>query len=85
MSSALGTRFQPIQYVLDGGALRSHVKYESPLFGSGWLSASGACAAHTSGHCAQRGALRAERDAACRAVSKHALHAVQDYDDQWTP
>lgn len=41
MSSALSTRFSPIQYRLTGTALVSNVKYSSPLLGDGWLSAGG--------------------------------------------
>lgn len=41
MSGVLGTRFQPIQYVLNGSDLWSYVKFSNPLLGSGWLNAAG--------------------------------------------
>eukprot|EP00877_Chromochloris_zofingiensis_P007624 jgi/Chrzof1/3114/Cz12g12150.t1 len=41
MSSALGTRFDPIRYVFSSGKLISNVRYSNPLLGSGWLSAAG--------------------------------------------
>ncbi len=45
MSSALGTRFQPIRYTLTPtGELVSNVRYSAPLMGTGWLSASGGAA-----------------------------------------
>ena len=42
LSSALGARFDPIVYRLDGQNIVSNVRYTHPLLGSGWLSASGA-------------------------------------------
>jgi hypothetical protein len=42
LSSVLGTRFDPIRYILSGdGGVVSNVKYDSSIFGRGWLSASG--------------------------------------------
>ncbi|KAG1656534.1 hypothetical protein FOA52_005560 [Chlamydomonas sp. UWO 241] len=49
MSKALGTRFTPIQYKLSGRHLSSHVQYSSPIFGTGWLSASGTMSAVAGG------------------------------------
>lgn len=43
LSGALGARFDPIVYRLDGQKIVSNVRYKHPLLGSGWLSASGAC------------------------------------------
>ncbi|KAG2491879.1 hypothetical protein HYH03_009831 [Edaphochlamys debaryana] len=44
MSSAMGTRFEPIQYRLSGSFLVSNVKFSNPLLGDGWLSAGGTMA-----------------------------------------
>ncbi|KAK9823596.1 hypothetical protein WJX72_004114 [[Myrmecia] bisecta] len=41
LSAALGTRFEPLRYILRGDAIYSNVRYTSPLLGTGWLSASG--------------------------------------------
>ncbi|KAI3431404.1 hypothetical protein D9Q98_004457 [Chlorella vulgaris] len=41
LSSALGARFQPIRYTLRGDEIISNVRYQHPLLGTGWLSASG--------------------------------------------
>lgn len=42
MSSALfQTKFEPIRYIFRGDKIISNVKFSSPVFGSGWLSASG--------------------------------------------
>lgn len=41
MSSAMGTRFEPIRYTLAGEQLLSHVRYNNALLGQGWLSAAG--------------------------------------------
>src|SRR4051812_29182413 len=50
MSSAMGTRFQPIRYTLKpNGDLVSNVRYSNPLLGKGWLSASGGCSAQCEG------------------------------------
>lgn len=41
MSSAMGARFEPIRYALDGTAFTSNVKYSNAVLGQGWLSAGG--------------------------------------------
>ena len=44
MSSAMGARFEPIRYVLDGATFTSNVKFSNALLGQGWLSAGGSLA-----------------------------------------
>ncbi|GIL79785.1 hypothetical protein Vretimale_12411 [Volvox reticuliferus] len=44
LSSAMATKFQPIQYRLSGNSLVANVKYSNPLLGEGWLSAGGTMA-----------------------------------------
>ncbi|KXZ55563.1 hypothetical protein GPECTOR_2g1112 [Gonium pectorale] len=44
MSSALGTKFSPIQYRLTGSTIVSNVKFSNSLLGEGWLSAGGTMA-----------------------------------------
>ncbi|PNH12857.1 hypothetical protein TSOC_000219 [Tetrabaena socialis] len=41
MSSALGTKFDPIQYRLSGSMLVSNVRFSNSVIGDGWLSAGG--------------------------------------------
>ncbi|CAL8471769.1 g11311 [Coccomyxa elongata] len=41
LSSTLGTRFQPLRYILEGDQLTSNVFYSSSLVQEGWLSSSG--------------------------------------------
>lgn len=41
LSSTLGTRFQPLRYILKGDQLTSNVFYSSSLAQEGWLSSSG--------------------------------------------
>jgi hypothetical protein len=41
MSSAMGARFEPIRYALNGAAFTSNVKYSNAVLGQGWLSAGG--------------------------------------------
>ena len=40
-ASAVGAKFDPILYRLDGNKIVSNVRYQLPLLGSGWLSAAG--------------------------------------------
>lgn len=42
LSSVVGARLEPLRYTLEGGTLTSNVYYDSPIFGRGWLNASGA-------------------------------------------
>lgn len=41
LSRFFGATINPVRYRLEGDAIYSNVKYEHPLLGSGWLSASG--------------------------------------------
>lgn len=50
ISSAMGTRFEPIRYSLaPGGAFSSNVRFSNPVLGVGWLSASGTLVAEDEG------------------------------------
>ncbi|CAL5222887.1 g5315 [Coccomyxa viridis] len=41
LSSTLGTKFQPIRYILESGSIASNVFYSSSIIQEGWLSSSG--------------------------------------------
>lgn len=41
LSGLVGAKLEPLRYTLEGGTLSSNVFYDSPIFGQGWLNASG--------------------------------------------
>lgn len=41
LSSIAGAKIEPLRYTLAGSQISSNVYYDSPIFGRGWLNASG--------------------------------------------
>ena len=41
MRAALGAKFEPIRYSLQGNVVNTNTRFAHPLLGDGWLSASG--------------------------------------------